>query len=575
MVVRSLLTLLGYRADDKALNRYGAALKQVVNFLKIAAIATAALGGAVLKMAGDMEQVEIAFETMLGSATKAEELLKDITQFAAVTPFELTGLIQSSKQLLAFKFSAEEIIPIMRNLGNIAAGVGRDKLPTLVRALGKIRVKGKATMEELNMLLEAGVPILDQLAANLGVTSEELFKMITKGEVAFQDVNKALADLSTGTGMFANLMEKQSKSFLGIISNIGDVITQIGIAIGKDLLPFAKEMAKEFLSFLEVNKDIIKTGIVAFIKGLMLAIAFVGVFIGKLVERLGGLNNIMNLIGDVIGFVIKIIVYLAKIIFRAVGRIIKSVKSFSDEFKFAGEVIGGVLSMFIWWIGKVIDFIGWWIDLAVNLVGWILRIARALTDLIGLENIKEFFVGIAEAIDEVWSGLPQFFADIWKKITQFFLDAWEGIVYILTTVPKKVIEWLKGVWNSFADFMGTLWDNIVAGIKTAWTGLIDGLTGLWEDFMKFIQPLIDTVKGVIEFFMGGPSPELTMAGTTAGTTTGGSTTTTVNSTVNMTVPPGTPEEQARFVEEQSRKAVQMEWESILKEGIVNNPGRGF
>lgn len=574
MVVRSLLTLLGYRADDKALNRYGAALKQVVNFLKIAAIATAALGGAVLKMAGDMEQVEIAFETMLGSATEAEKLLKDITQFAATTPFELTGLIQSSKQLLAFKFSAEEIIPIMRNLGNIAAGVGRDKLPTLVRALGKIRVKGKATMEELNMLLEAGVPILDQLAANLGVTSEQLFKMISKGEVAFQDVNKALADMSTGTGMFANLMEKQSKSFLGIISNIGDIITQIGIAIGKDLLPFAKEMAKEFLNFLEVNKDIIKTGIVAFIKGLMFAIAFIGVFVEKLIERLGGLENIMNLVGNVIGFVIKIIVFLAKAIFRAVGRIIKSVKSFSDEFKFAGEIVGGVLSVFVWWIGKIIDFIGWWIDLAVNLVGWILRIAKALTDLIGLDKVQEFFVGIAEAIDEVWSGIPQFFADIWEKVVQFFLDAWEGIVYILTTIPKKVIEWLKNVWNSFADFMGTLWDNIVTGIKNAWSGLIDGLTSLWNDFMKFIQPLIDTVTGIMEFFFGGGSPELTMAGATAGATTGGSTTT-VNSTVNMTVPPGTPEEQAAMVREQGRKAVTQAWESILQEGIVNNPGRGF
>ena len=269
MTIRELVTRWGFDVDKRPLDQIERSQKTINSLVRQFTVVSGLAGiaiGKFLKEAGEMEQVEIAFETMLKSGKKAQQLIQDITDFAAKTPFELTGLIKSSKQLLAFKFQQDEIIDTMRNLGNIAAGVGREKLPTLIRAYGKIRVKGKATMEELNMLLEAGVPILDQLAENLGVTTERLFKMITAGEVGFDAVRKALTDMSTGTGQFAGLMQKQSKAFLGIWSNIRDVIDQITIAVGKDLLPEAKVALKTILGFLEANKDLIKVKIVKFLK---------------------------------------------------------------------------------------------------------------------------------------------------------------------------------------------------------------------------------------------------------------------------------------------------------------------
>ena len=118
-------------------------LKGVINTTKILAAATIAMGVAFLKGAGEIEQVEIAFETMLQSGEKADQLMKEITEFASKTPFELTGLIESSKKLLAFGFGADEIIDKMTVLGNISAGVGRDKLPSLILAFGKIEPKAK------------------------------------------------------------------------------------------------------------------------------------------------------------------------------------------------------------------------------------------------------------------------------------------------------------------------------------------------------------------------------------------------------------------------------------------------
>ena len=247
------------RAPFSAINKGFAGLKNVTSKLfsipgLIAGGVLGKLGADVVDVTAKFEQWSIAFETLLGSGKKAAQLLDDIKTFAAQTPFELPGLVDSSKKLLAFGFQQEEIIDTMRRLGDIAAGVGTDKLPTLVASLGKIRTKGRASLEELNMMLEAGVPILDSLAEGFEVTKEELFDMITKGEVGFEDVNKALTNLTDDASIFGGLMAKQSDSLSGIFSNIGDNLTQTALAIGNELLPLLKDVANAIKDFTSTER---------------------------------------------------------------------------------------------------------------------------------------------------------------------------------------------------------------------------------------------------------------------------------------------------------------------------------
>lgn len=327
--VRDIFVSLGFDVDEKALNDLDRSLANIQKGVKGIAIlfggASLAIGG-FLKAAGDFEQVEVAFETMLGSAEKAKDLLEDITKFARTTPFSLTGIVDSSKQLLAFGIEQEKIIDTMESLGNIAAGVGRDKLPTLVRAFGKIRTKGKATMEELNMLLEAGVPILDELAKNYNVTTEELFKMISKGEVGFAEVDAALTGLSTGSGKFANLMEKQSKTFLGTLSNLKDFIVINAIAIGKELLPQAKAMANQILAILEANRKLIKGRFVKFFKSVAAAMGLIfkaGIAVAEgvinITDAFGGLGEVIK------GVVIAMLAFTGIQVLSAIGSLVQGI----------------------------------------------------------------------------------------------------------------------------------------------------------------------------------------------------------------------------------------------------------
>ena len=135
-----------------------------------------AAGVASLKFAADLEKQSIAFEVMLGSASKATKLFDEIKDFSATTPFQLPELVEGTKKLLAFGTASEDVVETMRSLGNVAMGDSA-KLGSLVDAFGKVQARGKASMRELNMFLYAGVPIIDELAKGLGATTEEIFSI--------------------------------------------------------------------------------------------------------------------------------------------------------------------------------------------------------------------------------------------------------------------------------------------------------------------------------------------------------------------------------------------------------------
>ena len=204
----------------------------------LAAVGTAAgvLGLKAIKMAGQMEQSQIAFTTMLGSAEAADAFLRELYDFAARTPFEIEGLQQSSRQLLAFGFNAQEIIPMMEAIGNAVSGLGGGavEIERVVRALGQMQAKGKVTAEEMMQLAELGIPVWDILAEKIGVSIPEAMDKASKGGIsAAEGINAIIEGMNE---RFPDMMQKQSDSLLGIWSNFEDNVAQIFIRIGEDLI---------------------------------------------------------------------------------------------------------------------------------------------------------------------------------------------------------------------------------------------------------------------------------------------------------------------------------------------------
>jgi len=173
---------------------------------------------------GTLEQSRIAFEVMLGSAGKAKQLLGDISKFSLKTPFEASELREYAGQLLAIGMRGEQIIPTMEMLGNIASGVGKDKLPALVYALGQVKTSGRLMGNDILQFHSAFVPIIEMMSERYGITQQQLRKQIEDGErvVSYADVYDELYKSQAAGGKFYGMMDRQSQTFLGRISNLKD-----------------------------------------------------------------------------------------------------------------------------------------------------------------------------------------------------------------------------------------------------------------------------------------------------------------------------------------------------------------
>lgn len=229
--VRAVIT-----ADDRAsgvLSRFGDHVSgvggKIASTMKVAATAFAAAGvaatGFAIKSAAEFEQTRIGLENMLGSADKARKILRDVSQFAAETPFEFPELAQATRQLVAFGFTGEGAFKTMKQLGDVSAAVGAP-INDLAYLMGTLRAQGRAFTIDIRQFAMRGIPIYEYLAKVFKTNTQEVTELIEAGKVGFPEVQKAFQMMTTEGGKFHGTMAKQSKSLTGLWSTLKDVIGQ-------------------------------------------------------------------------------------------------------------------------------------------------------------------------------------------------------------------------------------------------------------------------------------------------------------------------------------------------------------
>lgn len=182
---------------------------------------------------GQFQQLEIAFSTMLKSKEKADKLMSELVDIAAKTPFDLQGVASSAKQMIAYGSSAENVGDELVMLGNVAAGVG-SQLSEIAYLYGTLRTQGRAYAVDIRQFAGRGIPIYEELAKVLGVTKDEVSGLVKEGKVGFKEVEQAFKNMTSESGIYYNLMQEQSKSLTGQLSNLGDAWDTMLNKIGKD-----------------------------------------------------------------------------------------------------------------------------------------------------------------------------------------------------------------------------------------------------------------------------------------------------------------------------------------------------
>ena len=329
------------------------------------------LGGAALKAAADNEQLQVAFTTMLGSADKAKTLMSDLAKFAAATPFESDEIQGAAKMLLAYGSSASGVTDEMRQLGDIAAGVGVP-LKDLAYLYGTSRAQGRLFTADINQFTSRGIPIMEALASTMGVATKDIRGMVEAGKVGFPELQAALAYLTGEGGKFNGLMEAQSTTLSGLFSTLTDNISLSMIDIGNAIsqafdlktnatkaIAFVETIRNAIADLAQNNPQLLRLGVI--IAAVAAAAGPLLVGLGMVLKAAAALTPVVSVLGAAVGALLSPVGLLALGV-AALGA------AWAANFGGIRDVTDGVISSLgdLWtavqwiWAGDAADVDWWW-----------------------------------------------------------------------------------------------------------------------------------------------------------------------------------------------------------------------
>jgi tape measure domain-containing protein len=446
-----------------------------------AGVGVVALGGLAINTGFDFlkmkENAMTAFSTILGDTEKAKSLLADLQDFAKVTPFQFEEVANAAKSLLAFGTEAADMEETLRRVGDIASGVGAP-LNEIAQIYGKAQVQGRLFAEDINQLTGRGIPLIQELAKQFGVTEEEVKKLVEEGKVGFDNLEQAFKDLTTEGGKFGGMMEAQSKTFDGMWSTFIDQLTEVSALLAGPLFDVAKEALSgisEMLASPEVQEGIkrfatdLADGMRAAgeaIKGLMPFVTEVVGAISSLFQGGGGAENgfmtwlgelgaALNEAGATIGTALKPALDALAPILNEIGGVVGPV--LAEGFRLMGEHLNN----------SVIP------GIALSIVKFLEAIPPAVEF---AKTVKDVIVDALIILGNKWDEINTFISDT-AGFIQGAIDKFVEIVSILEDKVAPAFEWFKNnVLKPFTDALAAL-KNYISQVIDALTTLATKIAG--------------------------------------------------------------------------------------------------
>lgn len=488
----------------------------------------------------DYQQTEIAFEALLGSAERADRVLGRLRSFAETTPFSFEGVAEGARRLLAVGTAANDVIPALTDIGNVAAtlGAGEEEINGVIRALGQMRGKGKASAEELQQISEQlpGFSAINAIAEELGVTTREAFTLMREGaisgEVGVQAILQGMREFPGAAGA----MERQSKTLNGRISTLKDTITNLLI---DSLGPMVDRMADATGVLTTFLEQLFRgSGVFAVIRSGLLGIAAAaGVLLSlELVKFLRifllGLNPLV--IGIVaLGAGMAILIRHVP----AVSAFFKDLASTVQDF--ALEKLEGIKEFFVGIgpivqeaMGLVIPVLQDFGDAVSNAFGALLEgDFSGFTDLFSgaVENLRSSMAGVftkvAETLEPITSVVAEFFRTAFQKAQDFieaggvdlivtgFLDMLSNVASRVRDAAGQIMQ--TDLFKPMLAGLGVLLATSVLGIGLGpiiIAGLAAGLLAVSPTARERITDFFGNVFDNVEDFVTGRLPLLLLGG---------------------------------------------------------------
>ena len=420
--------------SDKLKKGLSTAAKVATGVLTTVATGVVALGKIGLEYNAQIESYTTDFEVMMGDAAAAAKKVEELKEMGAKTPFELGDLASATKTLLAFNVSADDSTGVLQQLGDISLG-NVQKLESLTRAYGKMNASQKVTLEDINMMIDAGFNPLLLVAENTGETMEEVYDRISKGGVAFEEISGAINQATSEGGQFYQGMDKASQTTQGLISTLKDAAqSKIG-ELFSSISEKIKELLPNVISFIEnIDTDEIVTGV----------------------------ENLMQTFNDLLPVITG--VTAATVAYKtatSIAGIIDALRKATEGQTIAQALLNAVMN-------------------ANPFVLIATLVAGLVAAIITLWNTNE---GFRNALISAWEAIKSAATNIFSAIANFFT----------TTIPNafnSVIDWFKNIGKKFADIGKNIIEGIKSGIKNAWNNLVSWFKGLFGDLIGIAKKIL-------------------------------------------------------------------------------------
>ncbi len=393
------------------------------------------MGIASVQAAAQMRQYEIAFQTMLKSAEGGTQMLRELQQFAADTPFDVPGVVSAGQQLMAFGFKANEVIPMLTSLGDAASGLGlgSEGVSRLAYALGQMQTSGKLNSQDMMQLTSAGIAAWDMLAEKAGLSVAEMKELCSQGAI---DSKAAVETIVEGmNAQFGGMMDKTSTEVTGLMSNIQETVGTTSVIVGDYLTK-----AFGIKDILQETSDSLGT----FQKNLQKAVDTGGSIKDAIKESFS--TEAIVACTAAAGALAAVFAILAAAVVAAVGTAVVAVTGISAAIAGVVVAVGAAIALICMYFDEIVD--------TVTTVAEGIYNANVLA-----------FSKIAEVVLSVVQYIAGLFGDLWGTVTGYHNNWFNDFASMLgdalsavQSFAQSAISWFASVFaaknKALADTVG-------------------------------------------------------------------------------------------------------------------------
>jgi tape measure domain-containing protein len=503
--------------------------------LSVAAAGLGALATFGLKSAASLEQVQVQFNSLLGSAEQGQKVFSDLQKFAAATPFEFPDVAHAAARFLAFDqavgLSDDQLQEFLTTTGNVisATGGGAQSLNTVSLAMGQIASTGKLTLDNLNQISEAlpGFSAVGAIANSTGLSTAEVMDKISKGEINATDGIHALLDGMKQFPGAAGAMEAQSQTLLGVFSTFKDTISQALAGAFTPVIPAIKDSLGQITPILGDSLKVIAPALGGVLSSVLPLLATLvqqitpiltpllqglssGLSqIGPVFSTLGAaLAPVANALGPVLGILGQVLGTLGTALAPILGLlgstlasvIVPAVEGFQQVLvpltpviiqlgQAFADSLAPLLMALSPEIGKMVDaflpLTPQLIELAVAVTQSVVAMAPLIEMIAQLLPYLNTFANVGAPILQflielaiVLVRLPQVLADVITGIGNFGTSVWNAVTGFVSSTASAIAGWISNTWHSVTDFFSQLPGMIGSFIASIPGILINGLNNI-------------------------------------------------------------------------------------------------